>query len=135
AAAQEQFRQNQPYYQQQQTGDMRAADDGYDESDNEQPEIGGEPFAPREQQPYHPREQHHHNQQQHYQPQQQHGQPQHGQPQHGQPQHGQPQHGQQHFQPRPQHPAPESDGDVERLPSFITGNQPQPQQPQQGQGG
>src|SRR5436190_2141008 len=84
AAAQEQFRQNQPYYQQQQTGDMRAADDGYDESDNEQPEIGGEPFAPREQQPYHPREQHHHNQQQHYQPQQQHGQPQHGQPQHGQ---------------------------------------------------
>src|SRR5438045_8947620 len=29
AAAQAQFRQNQPYYQQQQTGDMRAADDGY----------------------------------------------------------------------------------------------------------
>jgi len=102
AAAQEQFRQSQPYYQQ--GGDQRssAIDDGYDEGD-EQPSIGGEPFAPREpqQQPFYPREQH------------------------------QPQAHPQHSQPRPQHQADEED--VERLPSFITGGQPQ-QQPQQGQG-
>ncbi len=103
AAAQEQFRQSQPYYQQ--SGEPRGnqPDDGYDD-DNEQPAIGGEPFAPREQQPFYPREQH--------------------QP--------------QHAQPRPQQLPPPSEEDVERLPSFITGGQPQqqaPQQsPQQGQG-
>jgi hypothetical protein len=108
AAAQEQFRQSQPYYQQ--SGEPRGnvPDDGYDD-DNEQPSISGEPFAPREpQQPFYPREQHH--------------------PQ------GQPQHAQQ----RPQQLPPPSEEDVERLPSFITGGQPQqqaPQQsPQQGQG-
>src|SRR6516225_7283813 len=69
AAAQEQLRQSQPYYQQQPPGEMRGADEGYDDGDGEQPHIGGEPFAPREPQPYHPREQHHH-QSQHYQPQQ-----------------------------------------------------------------
>ena len=58
AAAQEQFRQSQPYYQQ--SGEPRGnhPDDGYDD-DNEQPSIGGEPFAPREPQPFYPREQHH----------------------------------------------------------------------------
>jgi hypothetical protein len=68
AAAQEQFRQSQPYYQQ--GGDQRGnlADDGYDEGDSDQPSIGGEPFAPREPQPFYPRDQHqpqaqpHHNQ-------------------------------------------------------------------------
>jgi hypothetical protein len=115
AAAQEQLRQTQPYYQQQQPSEMRgAADEGYDDGDSEQPHVGGEPFAPREPQPYYPREQqHHHNQQQHFHSQQQ-------QP--------------QHFQPRPQqHSGPDNDAGVERLPSFITGNQPQNQQPQQGQ--
>jgi hypothetical protein len=108
AAAQEQLRQSQPYYQQQQPGEMRgAADDSFDDGDNEQPHLGGEPFAPREPQPYYPREQHH-NQQQNYQP--------------------------QHFQPRQQH-APENEGDVDRLPSFITGGQPQHQPSQHGQGG
>jgi Domain of unknown function (DUF4167) len=112
AAAQEQLRQSQPYYQQQPPGEMRGADEGYDDADGEQPHIGGEPFAPREPQPYHPREQHHH-QSQHYQPQQH----------------------QQHFQPRSQHSNSENQGDVDRLPSFITGNQPQQhQQPAQGQG-
>src|SRR5215471_19103632 len=55
AAAQEQFRQSQPYYQQQ--GELRGnlPDDG----DDEQPSIGGEPFAPREPQPFYPREQQH----------------------------------------------------------------------------
>src|SRR5262252_5473070 len=104
------------YYQQQQPSEMRGADEGYEDGDNEQPHVGGEPFAPREPQPYYPREQqqHHHNQQQHFHPQQ---------PQQ-----------QQHFQPRqPQHSGPDNDGGVERLPSFITGNQPQHQQPQHGQ--
>jgi Domain of unknown function (DUF4167) len=115
AAAQEQLRQNQPYYQQQQQpGELRGADEGYDEADNEQPHVGGEPFAPREPQPYYPREQHH-NQQQHYHPQQQ-----------------QQPHSQQ-FQPRPQQPASDNEGGVDRLPSFITGGQP-PQPPQHGQG-
>ena len=115
AAAQEQFRQSNPYYQQQQQGEMRggAADDSFDDGDDEQPHLSGEPFAPREPQQFYGRE---------------------PQPQH-QPQ-PQPHHQQQHFQPRPQHmPPPTSDADVDRLPSFITGGQPQPQQqpPQQGQ--
>jgi hypothetical protein len=108
AAAQEQFRQTQPYYQQQQ-GEMRgnAADDGFDDGDDEQPHLSGEPFAPREPQPFYAREP---QPQQHHQPQQQ-----------------------QHFQQRPQQaPPPTNDQDVDRLPSFITGGQPQPP-PQQGQ--
>src|SRR5438552_10062305 len=114
AAAQEQLRQNQPYYQQQQQpGELRGADEGYDEADNEQPHVGGEPFAPREPQQYYPREQPHHNQQQNYHPQQQ-------------------PHSQQ-FQPRPQHSTSENEGGVDRLPSFITGGQ-SPQPPQHGQG-
>jgi hypothetical protein len=111
AAAQEQLRQSQPYYQQQQPGEMRGGDESYDEGDGEQPHVGGEPFAPREPQPYYPREQQHQNQPQHYQPQQH----------------------QQHFQPRSQHSGAENQGDVDRLPSFITGGQPQQhQQPQPG---
>ena len=52
AAAQEQFRQSQPYGYQQ-GGDQRGntGDDGYDDGD-EQPSVSGEPFAPREQQPF-----------------------------------------------------------------------------------
>ncbi|MGA2891985.1 MAG: DUF4167 domain-containing protein [Xanthobacteraceae bacterium] len=120
AAAQEQLRQNQPYFQQQ-PGDIRGnlPDDGYDDGENEQPHIGGEPFAPREPQSFYPREQ-----SQHHQPQQY-------QPQHQQPQLQQPQ--PQHYQPRPHYTQPESEADVERLPSFITGGQSQPQPPQQGQ--
>src|SRR5579863_7298700 len=66
AAAQEQFRQSQPYGYQQ-GGDQRGniGDDGYDDGD-EQPSVGGEPFAPREQQPFYPREQQ--SQPQHLQP-------------------------------------------------------------------
>jgi hypothetical protein len=116
AAAQEQFRQSQPYYQQQQPSEMRGADESYDDADGEQPHVGGEPFAPREPQPYYPREQ-------------QHNQSQHNQSQHSQPQ----QH--QNFQPRSQHSGSENAADVDRLPSFITGAQPQPQQPPQGNNG
>jgi hypothetical protein len=108
AAAQEQFRQSQPYFQQ--GGDQRGnnlGDDGYDDGD-EQPSVSGEPFAPRDQQPFYPREQQH--------------------------QQSQP----QHFQPRPRQNESANEEDVERLPSFITGggqpHQQQPQQqPQQGQ--
>jgi hypothetical protein len=121
AAAQEQFRQSQPYYQQQQPSEMRGADESYDDADGEQPHVGGEPFAPREPQPYYPREQ-------------QHNQSQHNQSQHNQSQHSQPQQ-HQHFQPRPQHSGSENPGDVDRLPSFITGAQPQHQQSSQGNNG
>jgi hypothetical protein len=57
AAAQEQLRQSQPYYQQQQ-GDMRGnfADDAFDDAADEQPHLAGEPFAPRE--PFYAREPH-----------------------------------------------------------------------------
>jgi hypothetical protein len=101
AAAQEQFRQSQPYYQQGADQRGNLADDGFDEGDSDQPSIGGEPFAPREPQPFYPRDQH---------------------PPQAQPHHN---------QPRSQQP-PTNDEDVERLPSFITGGQ---QQPQHGQGG
>jgi hypothetical protein len=129
AAAQEQLRQNQSYYQpQQQPGDMRgnSADDGYEDGD-EQPAMAGEPYAPQSQ-PFYQREPQHH-QPQHHQPQQYQPQP---QPQQHQPQqHPQP----QQFQPRSQqYTPPENEGDVERLPSFITGGQPQQQSaPQHGQ--
>src|SRR5271170_6942741 len=94
AAAQEQFRQSQPYYQPG-SGEQRGnlPDDGYDDGD-EQPSISGEPFAPREPQPFYPRDQH------------------------------QPQAQPQHSQPRQQHLPPTNEEDVERLPSFITGGQP-----------
>jgi len=133
AAAQEQLRQTQPYFQQQ-GGDGRGntGDDGYDD-ENEQPHIGGEPFAPREPQSFYPREPQQ-NQPQQHQPQQ--DQPQQNQPQQYQPQQRQPQHQPQpHYQPRQQNLPPESDADVERLPSFITGGQAPNPQPQHGQGG
>jgi Domain of unknown function (DUF4167) len=125
AAAQEHFRQTQPsfYQQQPQQGGGNDSDDSFDDGDNDQPPISGEPFAPQ-QQSYYPREQ--------QQPQQH--QPSHNQqPQHSQQPQQYPQpHQQPHYQPRQQHFQPTNDEDVERLPSFITGGQPQPS-PQQGQ--
>src|ERR1700731_227791 len=115
AAAQEHLRQTQPsFYQQHPQQGGNDSDDSFDDGDNDQPSISGEPFAPQ-QQPYYQREQ---------QPPQQNQQP-HQQPQH----HQQPQ---QPSQPRQQRFQPTNDEDVERLPSFITGGQPQPS-PQQGQ--
>jgi hypothetical protein len=124
AAAQEHFRQTQPsFYQQQPQQGGNDSDDSFDDGDNDQPPMSGEPFAPQ-QQPYYQREQ---------QPQQ-HQQPQQPQPQHHQQPQQYPQPQQQpHYQPRQQHFQPTNDEDVERLPSFITGGQPQPS-PQQGQG-
>src|SRR5580692_11423360 len=57
AAAQEHFRQTQPsFYQQQPQQGGNDSDDSYDDGDNDQPPISGEPFAPQ-QQSYYPREQ------------------------------------------------------------------------------
>ncbi len=117
AAAQEQLRQSQPYYQQQPPGERASSlDEAFDDGDDDQPAMGGEPFAPQPQ-PYYPREQHQSN---YPQPQGSGSQ----QP--------------QHFQPprQPQNP-PVSDQDVDRLPSFITGGQGPASPPQQpnGQGG
>jgi hypothetical protein len=98
AAAQEQFRQNQPQqYQQQPRPDGEVRDDMGDENEGEFSAFGAEPgFAPQpqQQQPYPPRE---------------------AQPY---------QREQQLRENRPQ-PQP-SEGDIDRLPSFITGGQPQP---------
>lgn len=97
AAAQEQFRQNQPqqYQQPRPEGDVR--DDAGEESEGEFSAFGAEPgFAPQpQQQPYPPREQPY-------------------------------QREQQFRENRPQPQMQPSDGDIDRLPSFITGGQPQP---------
>jgi hypothetical protein len=110
AAAQEQFRQNQP---QPRTENEMASEDGDDESENfsnfgQEPGFVAaqpQPFVPREGQPYQPREQHQpreHNHNRDHRPQPQ-------------------------FQPQPQsQPQPViPDAGVDRLPSFITGPQPQ----------
>jgi hypothetical protein len=114
AAAQEQFRQNNPHFARPENEPPSGArDDGFDDGEDEaQPShAGGEhTYGTREPQPYLPRD----------------AQP---FPQH------QPQH-------QPQHPAPArvhqssapNAGDIDRLPSFITGGQAQQPQPQQGNG-
>ena len=102
AAAQEQLRQTQPYYQQQGDGRGTFAEDGFDDAADEQPHLAGEPFAPREPQPFYAREQREAQ-------------------------------SQQPIQPKSQAGANGEEDDVERLPSFITGGQQQPQPPQQGQ--
>ena len=60
AAAQEQLRKPSPTISSSSRNKAKRAvisDDGYDDGEDEQPLIGGEPFAPREPQPYYPREQ------------------------------------------------------------------------------
>src|ERR1700736_3360189 len=114
AAAQEQFRQSNPqfYRGENETRDMR--DDGFDDGDDMSPQgmpgPGEVPFGPGEPQPYLPRE---------------------PQPYPAREQQAYPALPQQ--QPAP--PAAEAAGDVDRLPSFITGGQqPQPQPVQSHQG-
>jgi len=118
AAAQEQFRQQNPYYnpQQQQGAPQGAADDNFDDEGDDQPYMGqnepnygprgepqGQPYLPRDAQPFPPRDQVHHQPR----PQQQH---------------------QPYVQPQP--PEQEANG----LPAFITGSAPQPPQPQMNGG-
>jgi hypothetical protein len=109
AAAQEQFRQNNPqfYRPENESRDMR--DDGFDDGDDApqgMPGPGEVPFGPGEPQPYLARD---------------------AQPY--------PAREQQPYAPRPQPQQPsEQTGDVDRLPSFITGGQPQPAQNHQGYG-
>src|SRR5436309_11358236 len=113
AAAQEQFRQNQP---QPRTENEMSSEDGEDDGEGfshfgQEPGFAPaqpQPFVPRdhqrEGQPYQPREQQHrdYNNRDHHRPQPQ-------------------------YQPQPQpQPQPVADGgSVDRLPSFITGPQPQ----------
>jgi len=108
AAAQEQFRQNNPHLARPETDTPGGRDDAFDDDDGQQPTMGGgdAPYGTREPQPYLPRE---------AQPFPQHQQPQH---------HNQP--------PRQYQPGGHNDGgNVDRLPSFITGGQPT-QPPQAG---
>ena len=117
AAAQEQFRQNQP---QPRTENEMAAEDGDDESENFS-NFGQEPgFVQPQPQPFVPRENHqrdHQREGQPYQPREQHQPREHNRDHRQQPQ----------FQPQPQaQPQPViPDVGVDRLPSFITGPQPQ----------
>ena len=93
AAAQEQFRQNNPHFARGENETQGARDDGFDDGDDDGQSMGGpgdSPYGTREPQPYLPRE-------------------------------AQPFPAQQ-AQPRQQQ---NDTGDVDRLPSFITGGQPQ----------
>jgi hypothetical protein len=113
AAAQEQFRQNQP--QQPPRPDSEVATE---EGDDEEgfSNFGQEPgFVPVQQQAYQPRDNNQRDHQQSYQqPREQQHQPREHREQRSQPQ----------FQPQPQPVIPDNGG-VDRLPSFITGPQPQ----------
>jgi len=114
AAAQEQFRQNQP---QPRTDNEMASEDGDDEGESFS-HFGQEPgFVPVQPQPFVPRERDHQRDGQPYQPREQH------QPREHREHRPQPQ-----FQPQPQpqpQPAIPDNASVDRLPSFITGPQPQ----------
>jgi hypothetical protein len=122
AAAQEQFRQNQP--QPRTENEMPSTDEGEDEGESFS-NFGQEPgFVPQQPQPFVPREntQRDHTQRD-FQPRE--GQPYRDQPpreQH-QPREHRPQ---PQYQPQPQpQPVIADTGGVDRLPSFITGPQPQ----------
>jgi hypothetical protein len=119
AAAQEQFRQNQP---QPRTDNEMPPEEGEDEGESFS-HFGQEPgFVPQQQQPFVPRD---NNQQRDFQPRE--GQP--YQPRDHQPRehHREREHRPQpQYQPQPQpQPVIADTGGVDRLPSFITGPQPQ----------
>jgi hypothetical protein len=119
AAAQEQFRQNQP---QPRTENEMASEDGDDDSESFS-NFGQEPgFVPVQQQPFAPRDNHqrdHQREGQPYQPRDQHQPREHNNHREHRPQ---PQF--QPPQPQPQPVIPDNVS-VDRLPSFITGPQPQ----------
>jgi hypothetical protein len=122
AAAQEQFRQNQP---QPRTENEMPTEEGEDEGENFN-HFGQEPgFVPQQQQPFVPRE---NNQQRDFQPREG-GQPPYQRDRDQQPRehHREREHRPQpQYQPQPQpQPVIADAGGVDRLPSFITGPQPQ----------
>jgi hypothetical protein len=155
AAAQEQFRQNNPQFYRaegESRGDMRDGFDDGDEMGNAQgmPGPGEVPFGPGEPQPYLPREaqpyparehqprehqsrEHQSRDQRDHQPRDH--QPRDHQPREHQPREHQPrEHHAREHQPREHQayaqrsqPPVEGGGDIDRLPSFITGGQPQAQ--------
>jgi hypothetical protein len=142
AVAQEQFRQQNPYYRPEGETQNDNRDESFDDADdgtdqpmqgepnfgNQQPypQRDGQPSSTRELQSYGGRDQQPH-QQGRPQPHQQRQQPQQPQPhQHHQPQPAP----QQNQQPRQSTGAEGTDGD--RLPSFITGSQPQQNPAQNG---
>jgi hypothetical protein len=103
AAAQEQYRQNNPHFARPENEMGGTRDESFEEGEEDtQPVMADSPYGAREPQPYIPRD----------------SQP---FPQSSPPQ-----------QSRPQQGGPEAPGEVDRLPSFITGGQsPGYQQPQQ----
>ena len=111
ASAQEQFRQNNPHLARPENEISNARDDGFDDGDDEgqTPVVGAadQPFGTREPQPFLPRD---------------------SQP-YGQAQNSQSQ------QPRGHQGGGAGGPDVDRLPSFITGGQQQPQQQPPSQNG
>ena len=110
AAAQEQFRQNQP--QPRSEAETTSEEGDEDESFSN---FGQEPgFVPVQQQPFQPRDNGQRDHQQSYQPREQHQPREHREPR-----------SQPSFQPQPQPSVPDNGGGVDRLPSFITGPQPQ----------
>src|SRR4051795_2857938 len=111
AAAQEQFRQNNPHLARVENDSPAGArDDVFEEEEGDQQQTGGDPpFGMREPQPFLPRDAQPFPQQQSHQPQ-------------------------VNVQRPSQHAAHEAGGDIDRLPSFITGTQQAPA-PQQGQAG
>lgn len=104
AAAQEQFRQTQPSFYRNEGGEMR--DDGGDDGEGDD---GFQPYG----EPYSPQQNYQQQPQQREQPYQRNEQP---------------RNEQGGYQQRSQQPQPQvaDNGDVDRLPSFITGAQPQP---------
>ena len=123
AAAQEQFRQNQPQ-QQQPRNDLDIADEGEDGGDGYS-SFGAEPgFVPVQQQPFPPRDN------QRDRPREQRFQPRDNEQPREQPQPSERAYREQRAQPQPDYQAqpamPPLDSGVDRLPSFITGGQPQP---------
>ncbi len=105
AAAQEQLRQNQPFQQQRPEGGEPRQDESFGDSEDDQPHFGGEPHSPREQQQ---------NYSQPYQREQQPYPPREQQTRHDNRQEN-----------RSQNADVAEGGDI-GLPSFITGNQSQP---------
>src|SRR6201999_290283 len=124
AAAQEQFRQSQP---QPRTENEMASEDGDDDSESFS-NFGQEPgFVPVQQQPFVPRDNHqrdHQREAQPYQPREQHQPREHQPREHNNHREHRPQPQFQPPQPQPQPVIPDNVS-VDRLPSFITGPQPQ----------